>query len=466
MDPIRAWYLAVFERQDCLIASLVHALEQKGIELTLVAGSKLTGPGIVFFDEPTPRLHSLLREIAQGRPQRILAIGASAEDPDGCIAWGLLQAGASDVLCWDAMDDPASAVAGRLQRWQSIDAVVASKLVQSHLVGQSRVWISVLREVVEVGTFTKASVLLEGETGTGKELIARLIHSLDSRKSKTELILVDCTTTVPELSGSEFFGHERGAFTGAATARDGAFALADRGTLFLDEIGELPLSLQGQLMRAIQEGTYKRVGGNVWHRSEFRLVSATNRDLTEEVRRGNFRRDLYYRIATARIKLPPLSERTEDIVPLAQHFIKQSTGSTKPPDLDAPVRSYLLTREYPGNVRELKQLVDRMMHVYTGPGPITAGCIPESERPLGPFGGPDWCDAAVEKALLRAVVQGVGLKEIRRVVSETAIGIALRNEEDNLHRAASKLGVTSRALQIRRSVGRQRDQIDRFQGTS
>ena len=114
--------------------------------------------------------------------------------------------------------------------------------------------------------FTPASVLLIGESGTGKELIARLIHELDRRAAGNEFVILDCATIVPELSGSEFFGHERGAFTGAVGARDGAFATADGGTLFLDEVGELPMPLQAQLLRVVQEGTYKRVGGNVWHR--------------------------------------------------------------------------------------------------------------------------------------------------------------------------------------------------------
>src|SRR6185295_226461 len=150
----------------------------------------------------------------------------------------------------------------------------------------------------------------------GKELLARVIHALDPRPDKGELVVLDCTTIVPELSGSEFFGHERGAYTGAVGPRDGAFALAHGGTLFLDEIGELPLALQAQLLRVVQEGTYKRVGGNAWHKASFRLVCATNRDLKEEVARGRFRGDLYHRLATNASRLPPLRDRVEDILVL------------------------------------------------------------------------------------------------------------------------------------------------------
>src|SRR5262249_5035658 len=143
------------------------------------------------------------------------------------------------------------------------------------------------------------------------------------------------------LSGSEFFGHERGAFTGAVSQRDGAFALADGGTLFLDEVGELPLPLQAQLLRVVQERTYKRVGGNTWHRTNFRLVCATNRDLLAQVGRGEFRADLYYRIASFVCKLPPLRQRLDDVIPLAEYFLRQMYPNGEPPQLDDAVRAYL-----------------------------------------------------------------------------------------------------------------------------
>jgi transcriptional regulator with GAF, ATPase, and Fis domain len=212
-------------------------------------------------------------------------------------SWRLLQAGASDVLAWTGSADLARAVALRLERWEQVDRVVNSPLVRDHLVGQGPVWLSLMRQIVEVARFTDASLLITGESGTGKELVARLVHTLDLRPDKKDLVVLDCTTVVPELSGSEFFGHERGAFTGAVGTREGAFALADGGTLFLDEVGELPLPLQGQLLRVVQERMYKRVGGNHWHRTEFRLVCATNKDLPREVERDAFRSDFYYRIA-------------------------------------------------------------------------------------------------------------------------------------------------------------------------
>ncbi|HZC00419.1 MAG TPA: sigma 54-interacting transcriptional regulator, partial [Gammaproteobacteria bacterium] len=363
----------------------------------------------------------------------------------------LLQTGASDVFTWHRQPDPASQAVARLERWTAVNQLVNSPLVRNNLIGQSPAWNSILRQIVEMARFTDASVLILGESGTGKELIARLIHTLDPRAKKRDLVVLDCTTIVPELSGSEFFGHERGAFTGAVTPRDGAFVLADGGTLFLDEVGELPLGLQAQLLRVVQEYTYKRVGDNTWQRTDFRLVCATNRDLLQEVQQGRFRCDLYYRLANWICKLPSLRERPEDILPLAQHFLTELRPDKKPPELDEPVRDYLVRQDFPGNVRDLKQLVSRISYRHVGEGPITVGDIPEDERPAEEFAQRDWRDGFFEQAIRRALTMGGRLKEISQAASDTAIRITVSDEEGNLQRAARRLGVTDRALQMRRA---------------
>jgi transcriptional regulator with GAF, ATPase, and Fis domain len=293
-------------------------------------------------------------------------------------------------------------------------------------------------------------VLLLGESGTGKEVLAGLIHELDRRRGKRDLVVVDCTTVVPELSGSEFFGHERGAFTGAVGPREGAFALADGGTLFLDEVGELPGVLQAQLLRVVQERTFKRVGGNTWQHAEFRLVCATNRDLAEEVARGHFRRDLYHRIAGHFCRLPPLRERPEDVLALVERFLAESLPSGHPPELDASVREFLLTREYPGNVRDLQQLVRRISERHVGPGPITAGSIPPDELSAGDGPG-SWQDRWLRPAVHNGLETGATLDDIRRAAVEIAIELTIDREHGNLQRAAKRLGVTDRALQLRRA---------------
>jgi transcriptional regulator with GAF, ATPase, and Fis domain len=295
--------------------------------------------------------------------------------------------------------------------------------------------------------------LLIGESGTGKELIARLVHEI-AAFGVAPLHVLDCTTIVPELSGSEFYGHERGAFTGAVSARDGAFALADGGTLFLDEIGELPMTLQAQLLRVIQEGTYKRVGGNAWQRAKFRLICATNRDLPKLVSEGRFRADLYYRIASWVCRIPPLRERRQDIMPLAKYFLTKSWPGLKEPSFDEAVRDFLQTRDYPGNVRDLRQLMGRINCKHVGHGAISVGDVPEDERPkpdeevaLAPSTGFESC----VKSMLAA---GSGLKEIGREAAEVAIRIAIDEHGGNLQLAARRLGVTDRALQLRRSAER------------
>jgi len=304
--------------------------------------------------------------------------------------------------------------------------------------------------VVEMAAFTDLSVLITGASGTGKELVARLVHSLDRRPNKGELVLVDCTTVVPSLAASELFGHERGAFTGATAARDGACALADGGTLFLDEVGELPVDLQAELLRVVQEGAYKRVGSNTWRYSRFRLICATNRDLWAEQAQGRFRKDFYHRIAAWRCHLPSLGERRPDIGQLTEHFLRQALPSGQPVELDPAVRELLTARDYPGNVRELRQLVLQIARRHVGAGPVTAGEVPPAERPAAPL-PQEWPDPEFEESIGRALAAGVGLKDIGTIARETAVSLALREADGNLQQAARALGVTDRALQLRRA---------------
>jgi len=454
MSMTGVWHCFFGQGEIMPESPILDALSRAGVGLCTVDLAAARGPGVIFFDQLTPDLCRFLREASHQGLERVLAIALSHSALVDHGTWRLLQAGASDVFAWDHSPDPAQEVAARFDRWAQVDGIVESPLVQNNLAGQSAAWVRALRQIVEVGRFTDASVLITGESGTGKELVARLIHTLDPRPHKRNLVVSDCTTIVSELSGSEFFGHERGAFTGAVSARDGAFALADGGTLFLDEVGELPLALQAELLRVTQEGAYKRVGGNTWQKTDFRLVCATNRDLLEEQAQGRFRRDLYYRLASWTGRLPALGERREDIPVLAKHFIEQLRPDN-PPELDEDVRDYLLMREYPGNVRDLKQLITRIVQHHVGPGPITAGDIPEDERPRGDDEMKDWCDEGLETAVRLAIASGVSLKEIERVAGELAERIVIEEEQGNLQRAAARLGVTDRALQMRRAARRQ-----------
>ena len=313
-----------------------------------------------------------------------------------------------------------------------------------------------MRQVVEVACFTDASILITGESGTGKELVARLVHTLDPRANKKDLVVLDCTTVVPELSGSEFFGHERGAFTGAVGAREGAFALADGGTLFLDEVGELPLPLQGQLLRVVQERMYKRVGGNDWHQTEFRLVCATNRDLACEVGADAFRSDFYYRIASWSCRLPPLRERRDDILPLARHFIREFSGERR------RARAERRGARLPARPRVSGQR-PRPPPVHR-PDHVSGTSVPGRSRPARFRTGDRSRRPRPPRRLARRDVRelhphggdpGRRAREIGRVAEDTAVRIAIAEHGGNLQRAAGSLGVTDRALQLRRAVRRE-----------
>jgi transcriptional regulator with GAF, ATPase, and Fis domain len=419
--------------------------------------------GILCFSEVNNILLSIVRDIRQNRTGRILALANSISVLQSPLTWRLLNAGVSEVLSWDGGGSVAKQIRAKLARWSAIDELTQSVASRGLLIGDSQAWLTLVRAVIEAAHFTTAPVLLMGESGTGKELLAQLIHLVDGRASEHrvshhELVTVDCSTIVPDLSGSELFGHEKGAFTHALNARDGAFALADGGTLFLDEVGELPLALQAQLLRAVQEKKYKRVGGNTWQATDFRLVCATNRDLVALVKRGRFRLDLYHRIAGWVFQTLPLREHREDILPLSMHFLRAICSLDAVPEFDDFVREYLLSRQYPGNVRELRQVVERIARRHVGPWPISAGDIAEQDFPAEANLQPHWPDETFEKTIADAVTLGVGLKEISQITADTTVRVAIQAERGNLQRAAHRLGVTDRALQLRRAAINSRGQ--------
>jgi len=389
--------------------------------------------------------HSLRKLTRNGSRILAIAIGESkALHIQDC--WQLLASGASDVIHW-AVEKSFSAIQAKLTHWREVDDIISSSTLKQKAIGISSIWQNVIRQIVELGCFTDAPILITGDTGTGKELAAKLIHSLDRRPSKGKFIVVDCTTITPELSSSEFFGHERGAFTHAITSRDGAFALADGGTLFLDEVGELPLKLQSELLRVTQEHTYKKIGSNTWHRTEFRLVCATNRNIEKAVDTGSFRRDFYHRIATWSIHLPPLRDRQEDILPLTHFFLGQVFSNGQVPALDPGVRDCLVSREYPGNIRDLRNLVFRIGQRHVGPGRITLGDIPATDRPNFTDSLKNWRDGQFLETIQRALASGADLKTIKGVAADTAYEVALMNTEGNVKQAAARLGVSARAVQ-------------------
>ncbi len=207
---------------------------------------------------------------------------------------------------------------------------------------------------------TKVPIIILGETGTGKELVAEMIHAASGRKGK--LVKINCAAIPSELLEGELFGHKRGAFTGAYTNRIGKLKLADGGTLFLDEIGEMSLALQAKLLRVIEENSFYAIGDNNITKVDLRIIAATNKDIKNEIEEGRFRADLYYRLAVVPIRIPPLRERKEDIVPLCEHFLHEiiKKGETSAREIDESVYLYLSEYDWPGNVRELRNVITHM----------------------------------------------------------------------------------------------------------
>lgn len=234
------------------------------------------------------------------------------------------------------------------------------------LVGQSEALRAVLSEI-ELVAPTEATVLILGESGTGKELFAREIHERSRRQGRA-LIKVNCSAIPREMFESEFFGHVRGAFTGAHRDRPGRFKLAERGTIFLDEVGDLPIDLQPKLLRVLQEGQYERVGDDTTHSIDVRVVAATNRDLTADVATGRFREDLYYRLSVFPIRVPALRDRKDDIKVLADHFVERASKElAKPrPQLTETQIAALRAYDWPGNVRELQNVIERAVILSRG----------------------------------------------------------------------------------------------------
>src|SRR5215207_6722053 len=227
------------------------------------------------------------------------------------------------------------------------------------IIGESPALKKVLAQIEMVAP-TSASVLILGESGTGKELVARAIHDRSPRKDAA-LVRVNCASIPRELFESEFFGHVRGAFTGAVKDRIGRFELAHGGTLFLDEIGEVPLELQSKLLRVLQEGQFEKLGEDRTRTVDVRIIAATNRELETEVKAGRFRQDLYYRLSVFPVELPPLRDRIEDIPALAQRFLQQSGrtfGLSTPRVTSAQIKE-LQSYDWPGNVRELQNVIER-----------------------------------------------------------------------------------------------------------
>lgn len=302
------------------------------------------------------------------------------------------------------------------------------------LVGRSRAMMRMMSLLQRVAP-TQTSVLLLGESGVGKECVSQYIHQFSTR-SGMPFVIVDCGTLGESLIESELFGHEKGAFTGAATRKKGLFEAADGGTLFIDEIAELPLVLQTKLLRVLETGTIRRIGGTEYINVDVRVVAATNRDLKSMVEKGQFRQDLYYRLSAFPINIPSLRDRLDDIPALAEHFLLRIEGGDRFLPLSPEVLEGLMMHDYPGNVRELRNVIERAAILAAGQAIMTPDHIMmESARRSGEEAGKE--SSLTSQKLIERRNGRLSLNDILNAL-----------EKANGHRAdaARMLGISERTL--------------------
>jgi transcriptional regulator with GAF, ATPase, and Fis domain len=292
--------------------------------------------------------------------------------------------------------------AGELFRFAARSRAVAP---DAHTVGESDALRGALEAIRAVAP-TDATVLIHGETGTGKELLARRVHMLSPRRARP-LVTINCAALPAGLLESELFGHEKGAFTGALTRTTGRFERAHGGSVFLDEIGELPVELQAKLLRVLQEREFERLGGTSSIRVDVRVIAATNRDLGEAVAAGRFRADLYYRLNVFPVRVPPLRERQEDITLLARHFMSRyaSRFGRNVATISARELQALRTHGWPGNVRELENVIERAVILSRGSELELPDWTPTPPAQMAPMGGLVPTLEAVQRSHILSVLE-------------------------------------------------------------
>ncbi len=416
----------VFEADDG--TSAIKRVSEEFFDLILMDNRMSSMDGIEALKE--------IKNISPGIPVIIITAYASVE-----TAVEALQAGAHDYLTKPLdIEELKIKVHQSLEFWRlKEDNILQRRRIEnlfdaSQIVGRSQKMKAVLETVAMVAP-TEATVLILGESGTGKELIANALHQGSGRAEK-RFIKVNCAALPETLLESELFGHERGAFTGAVGRRPGRFELADGGTIFLDEIGEMTFATQSKLLRVLQEREFEPLGSTRTVKVDIRIVTASNRILKEEVRKGNFREDLFYRLNVVPINLPPLRERREDVPLLIEHFLKLYNEKNNrnllgfhPRALDA-----LMRYAWPGNIRELENIVERAV-ILSKDDYVPFADLPESIR--GSAGDP------LSEQVREGIRPGMTIKEMEKEL----IMKTLEDNDGNRTRAARVLGITRRTLQ-------------------
>jgi len=413
-----------------------HACEQCGSAADALAAVEARGADVVVTDLRMPDMDGLelLRRLRAARPELpIILLTAHASVPSAVAA---MRDGAFDYIAKPFDNDELRALVGRAldltqlrseNRW--LRKELGSRYAPDAIVAESprsRELLELIRRVAP----SRATVLVQGESGTGKELVARLLHFWSERVARP-FVAVNCKAFAEGVLESELFGHEKGAFTGAATARAGCFERADGGTMFLDEIGEIGADFQAKLLRVLQESEVLRVGGATPRRFDVRVVCATNRSLREEVAAGRFREDLFFRLNVIPVQLAPLRERREDVLPLAERFLERhARDAGRTLHFGAEATAALLAHRWPGNVRELENAVERAV-VLARDGEITPEDLLLEDQP---------------RVAASAVAEDGTLQECLDRAAEARIRAALAASGQNRNSAAQALGIERTTL--------------------
>ena len=432
------------------LAKQGHTVLEAGTADEAMARLRTSAVDIVFTDVRMPGItgYDLLSQIHSAYPETTVVLMTAFGTIEGAV--DAMRAGAYDFLTkpidLESLDHLVARVCERqslISENRLLREQLAERFSFDGIVSRSSAMEEVLNTAGRVAR-SKASVLIRGESGTGKELLARAIHFSSGRKREL-FVAVNCAALSEHLLESELFGHERGAFTGADRERKGRFELAHGGTLFLDEVGEIPLTTQVKLLRVLQEQTFERVGGTATLQVDVRVVAATNRNLEEMIAVGTFREDLYYRLNVVSIEIPPLRKRREDIAPTIEHYLARYTKDQKLKSKSFSKEAWtaLLRYDYPGNVRELENIVQRAV-ILTRGETITTKELPAvvkglpHEPPSGASELPRNLPDAVEKLEKDLVFEALRIHAGNQSKAARALGLS----ERNLRYRLKKWGVT------------------------
>jgi two-component system nitrogen regulation response regulator NtrX len=431
-------HILIVDDEPAIQSALRGVFEDEGYRVTAVgSGAEAIGvaadeaPDVVFLDIWMPGLDGLetLAEIKRVRPELAVVMISGHATIETAVK-------ATRLGAYDFIEKPLSlettlvTVTRALEhtRLESENATLREKLdARGQIIGESAA-IRVLREQIAMAAPTNGRVLVHGENGSGKELVARAVHALSTRCDHA-FVEVNCAAIPEELIESELFGHEKGAFTGAHSRRRGRFELADGGTIFLDEIGDMSLKTQAKVLRVLEEQSFQRVGGKDTVRVDVRVIAASNRDLQALIRAGRFREDLFYRLSVIPIEVPPLRARTEDVPLLVDHFIRvfSAENGKRIKTLSGEALAYFLAYDWPGNVRELRNMVERLV-IMAPRDVIEAEDVPAPLRPKEHVGE---TGEARERTL----------REARDHFERAYILAELRANEWNMTRTAERLGI-------------------------